>query len=405
MRAYLDILARPGALAFCLAGLWTRSGGAMMGIGTVLMVTSLYDSYGLAGQVTAANSAAWALGVAFLANMVDRHGQRRVMLPATITSSACLLALVLLASFHAPAWTLFAPAAISGFTGGSAGAMVRARWNHLLDDAAELHTAFSLESTLDELTFILGPVLATILATMVAPAAGLAAVVVLCTSGALVFYSLRDSEPPVARQPASGSGTAGGLLLAEPGVLPLALVAAAVGAIFGSIDVSVVAATEDWGNKANSGIVMACLAAGSGLAGFVYGSRRWGGALHRVFVAGVLALAGGTLLFLLADSPWTLAVIGFAVAATIAPTLINANELMQRIVDPSRLTEGIAWIGTATGIGSSIGAAVAGQLIDIAGHRGGFLTGVGAGAAAAAIGVASVSAIAKASRKEPEPAR
>ncbi|MDR1834115.1 MAG: MFS transporter, partial [Propionibacteriaceae bacterium] len=139
MRSYLAILRVPGALAFCLTGLWARAGGSMMGIATVLMASTVYGSYTIAGALSATNSISWAIGAAVLAPLVDRFGQRRVMLPASLLSGALLLVVVGLAAGGAPAWSLFAPTALSGFTAGAPGALVRARWNHVLTDPHQLH--------------------------------------------------------------------------------------------------------------------------------------------------------------------------------------------------------------------------------------------------------------------------
>jgi len=112
VRAYREILRIPGALKFCAAGLLARSGGAMMGLGIVLMVSALYGSYGLAGALAAAQAVAWAGGTAVLSSLVDRLGQRRVMYPATVVSAIMLAVVVTLAVLRVPAWALFAPVII-----------------------------------------------------------------------------------------------------------------------------------------------------------------------------------------------------------------------------------------------------------------------------------------------------
>ena len=117
----------------------------MMGIGTVLMVSALYGSYGLAGALAATNGVSWAIGTAVLSNLVDRYGQRRVMYPAILISSVALTLVVAFALWGLPAWTLFPPALISGLTGGSPGALVRARWNNVITKPEQLHTAYALE--------------------------------------------------------------------------------------------------------------------------------------------------------------------------------------------------------------------------------------------------------------------
>src|SRR5690606_7291357 len=104
-----------------------------------------------------------------LAGLVDRHGQARVMRPALAVACLGLTGLIVAAVVGAPAWVLYVTAAIGGSTIGSMGAFVRARWALAVGDGRELHTAYALESALDELTFVVGPVLATVLATGVTP--------------------------------------------------------------------------------------------------------------------------------------------------------------------------------------------------------------------------------------------
>jgi MFS family permease len=401
MHAYRDLFKVPGAAMFCAAGLVARSGGAMMAIGIVMMVSSLYRSYGLAGAVSAANTICWAAGAAALSMLVDRYGQRRVMLPAAMISAAALAVLVLLGTVQAPAWSLFIPAAISGAFGGAPGALVRARWTHAVSDSRQLHTAFSLESTLDELTFVIGPVLATYLATSVAPSAGLVAPIILGASGSLWFYSLRSTEPPPSK--ASGSklkrtddrekGPA--FLLLSPGVLPVALVTMLVGTLFGALDVSVVAATEAWERKSSAGLVLAAMSVGSALGGLGYGSRHWVSPIGSRWLVGMalLAVAAGMPPF--ATGTAFLAVAGLIGGLAIAPTLINLNTLMQNLVPASRLTEGLTWVSTCLGMGAAMGSTIAGQLIDHFYFRIGLLAAAAAAVVGALVALVSVRTVAR----------
>ncbi len=391
MRAYRRILSLPGAWQFSAAGLLARSGGAMMGIGLVLMVSALYGSYGLAGALAASNAVAWALGTATLSNMVDRYGQRRVMYPAVIVSASALALLVVFAMLGLPAWTLFPPAIISGATGGAPGALVRARWNHATSDPGMLHTAYSLESTLDEVTFVVGPVLATALSTGVHPAAGLIAPIVSSLLGAHLLYSQRATEPPVLPRSYASSDRpplTQRLVLLAPGVGAVVAVNLLIGCVFGSIDVSVVAAATEWGVRATSGVVLAVFSVASGLAGFYYGARHWASPLVSRFLYGVAALCAATVALLLADSIPLLCLFGLLVGITVAPTLINGNSLIGRLVTRDRLTEGLSWMGTGIGIGVAIGSSTSGQVIDHFGYHGGFVTVATFGTLAALIGLA-----------------
>lgn len=402
MRSYRDILAIPGALRFSAAGLLARSGGAMMGLGIVLMVSALYGSYALAGALVAANAVAWALGTAVLSNLVDRYGQRRVMYPSAVVSALMLAVVVVFAVLGLPAWTLVAPVVISGATGGSPGALVRARWSFVTSDPHQLHAAFSLESTLDEVTFVVGPVLATALSTGIHPAAGLVAPIVLCLVGAQLFYSQRATEPPVAPRPEPGTQRPAELrrfILLTPGVAAVVAVNLLIGCVFGSIDVSVVAATSEWNVRAASGIVLAVFSGASGVAGLLYGARHWHSPLPGRFVTGVVALFAATLGLFLASTVIVLSAVGILVGVTVAPTLINGNTLIGRLVLRERLTEGLAWMGTGIGIGVAVGSSVAGAVIDGYGYHLGFVTVAGFAALAALIAVVSLGGLRRAERR------
>jgi len=392
MRSYLEILRIPGALKFSSAGLLARSGGAMMGIGLVLMVSGLYGSYELAGALAAANGIAWAVGTAVLSNLVDRFGQRRVMLPAVVVSSTSLALLVVFAVAQFPVWALFVPAVVSGATGGAPGALVRARWNHVTTTPGQLHTAFALESTLDELTFVVGPVAATALSTLVHPAAGLVLPVVFSVLGAWLFYSQRSTEPPLlprAAQAGERVPLRERLVLLFPGVGPVIAVNLLIGAVFGSIDITVVAAATALDARSASGLVLAVFSLASGVAGFYYGSRHWRSPLPTRFLVGVVALLVSTVGLVLANTILALSAVGVAVGVTVAPTLINGNTLINRLAPAPRLTESLAWMGTGIGIGAALGSSVAGKAIDTAGYHGGFAVVVISAALAAAIAAAS----------------
>ncbi|MDR2896182.1 MAG: MFS transporter [Propionibacteriaceae bacterium] len=386
MRSYLAILKIPGALAFSAAGLMARFGGAMVGIGTVLMIQALYQSYGQAGILAAANSVAWAVGTAILSHLVDRHGQRRIMLPTALVSAVALTALVVLALCHAPIGWLIPCTIVAGFTGGSPGAMVRARWNYVLDDPRDLHTAFSLESSLDEITFAVGPVLATWLSTSVNPAAGLAGPIVLGAGGALVFYSLRATQPQIIPLPAH-SHEHRRFLLAFPGIAMVLGVGALMGALFGSLDITVVAATTAWDVRPLSGLVLGVMSVGSAIGGLAYGARGWVSPLWRRFTIGVCILGVTVCSLFFATNAWVLGVCGFVAGLAIAPTFINANALIGHLVPATRLTEGLAWLGTGIGIGVSIGSMTAGAIIDRFGFHGGFACVVVAGLLACVLGL------------------
>jgi predicted MFS family arabinose efflux permease len=295
---------------------------------------------------------------------------------ALATSCVGLVVLSVASAAHAHQAWLYAGAVLAG-CGGNIGALVRTRWTHVLTEEPRLvHTAFSLESALDELVFVVGPVLATALATSAAPQLGFLVPCAAVLGGGAWFVAQRRTEPPLAVHPA---GHRGGSILRRRGVVLLLLAFVGMGVIFGACDVSTVAFATEQGHKAAAGAVLAVFAAGSMTSGFLYGARHWRVSQARRFATAIVLLAVGVCLFLLVGSLGALAGTMFVVGFAISPSIIAGNGLMAELVPPGRLTEGLTWVGTAITLGNSAGAAVAGTRIDAEGSHGGyrFIVGVG----------------------------
>src|SRR5699024_2515616 len=139
-----------------------------------------------------------------------------------------------------------------------------------------------------------------------------------------------------------------------------------------------------------AGLVLAAFAMGSLIAGLGYGARTWVSALWLRFVVTLLGLTVGVSLFIVVTSLQALAVVMFLTGFMIAPTIIGGNGLVQRVVTPQQLTEGLTYVGAAMGVGVSFGASVAGTLIDRSGAHAGFVVVVAAAGASALLGLASI---------------
>ncbi len=378
LKTYRSLLSIDHARAFVLAGFVARLSISMRALGSVLMVSELTGSYGLAGAVAAAALLGEAVAAPRLGRSVDRYGQRRVLLGALVVHSAGTLSLVFSAHLSAPTWTLFATAALSGAAALPVGSLVRARWSALLGGSPALEAAFALESTLDELIFVLGPVLVTALALGVTPGAGLLGALILTTVGSLALALQRRTEPA----PAGVWNRSDTPAIRTPGLQVLVATFVAAGAIFGTLDVAVVAFAGQVGSPAAAGTLLALVAAGSLLAGLVYGTRSWRWPLDKRFLASVAVLWAGTLPLVFAPSVALMAPAAALAGVAIAPTLIAGFTLVQKLMPSGALTEGLNWTITALGVGAAVGAWTAGLIADSAGGRTAFSVAVAAGAAA-----------------------
>ncbi len=384
---YRRVLGLPGALAFSMAGLVARLPISMIALGLVVLISGETGSYSLAGMVSASYIVASAVFSIFMARLMDQLGQGRVLLAGlTVSMASLVLTMVAIeARWATPAPHLLA--ALSGATLPLMGSAVRTRWTNLVPDKRLLQTAFAFEGVVDEVVFVVGPTLVTLLATTVHPLAGLVTAIVAAVVGTTVFVSLKHTEPPPGGRRPRGSS-------AEPmgwRVLgPLALSAVCLGAVFGSCEVATVAFGDERGNTAVTGPLLAVWSLGSLLSGLVVGMIHWKTGHATRFRRALLALG-----VLLLPLPFvtTFAVLAgclFVAGWAISPALIAAISWIEETVPAARLTEGMAVFSTGLMAGVAPGAAVVGWVVDHYGASAGYLVPTGAGFLGAAIGYTTV---------------
>ncbi|MCC9739027.1 MFS transporter [Streptomyces sp. MNU89] len=378
---YREIFAHPGTGAFSAAGLLGRMPAAMLAIGVVTMISRLTGRYGLAGAVAATLALSSACLSPRISRLVDRHGQRRVLRPALLGSVAAVTGLLVSARQGLPAWTLFVFAAGAGCVP-HIGSMIRSRWAALHRDSPRmLHTAYSWESLVDEVCFVLGPLVSIGLSTQWFPEAGPLAALVFLIAGVLWLTSQRATEPVPHPREQHTAGSA----LRSPGLRVLVMTFGISGAIFSSVDVVTVAFAEEAGHPALAGPVLAVYALGSGLAAGVFGLLDLKGAPSRRWLLGVWAMALCTLPLLSAGNLLALAAALFFAGMTIAPTAVTTMALVAQHVPAARLTEGMSWTSTGVQLGIAGGAAAGGWVVDAAGAGAGYSVPVGAGLLAAVV--------------------
>jgi len=373
---YRRVLAVPGALAFSLTGLLARMPMSMASIGIVLLVQQATGSYRVAGVASAAYTVAEAgLGIA-QGRLLDRIGQGRVLAAAGALFGVAMALLIVCVEAGWPRGLVYVFAAAGGGTLPTIGSSVRARWSHVLGTGRELATAFALESVVDEIVFLIGPIVVTALATGWSPAAGLGIAVVACVTGTLLFATRRDTEPPAHRHDAA-SGPRPPMPWAT--VVPLAVVSLALGMLFGATEVATIAFTDEHGHRGLAGLTLASWSVGSLLSGLVTGLVSWRSGPATRLRWGALAMALGAVPLLFAGSIPVVAALLFVAGWGIAPTMVSSVSLIERSVPSGRLTEGMAIQSTGVIGGVAPGAALAGVVVDAHGASAAYWLPVAAG--------------------------
>jgi hypothetical protein len=389
---YRTLLRAPGASAFFLTAAVGRVGIAMTSLGIVWLVHARTGSYAPAGLVTGGFAVAEAVAGPQLARLIDRFGQSRVLPPALLAHAAAVAALLTLVATGTPDWVMTAGGVLVGATIPQLGALSAARWAALLrgERATVLATtglpaAFALESLANELAFLAGPALVSILGGSGYPAAGPVLAAALVVAGGLCFAAQRRTAPPA-------SGAAGrrrpGRSLLRPGFAVLVGVNLAIGGFFGAMQISVTAFAVEHGAAGMAAALFTVSSCASLLAGWLYGLRRWRTAPQAQLAAAAAGLAAGCLPLLMAGSSFEL---GFGVALTglaIPLNLVLCSVLAEAAVNRAVFTQAFVWLNSASAAGSAGAAAAAGWAVGTFGAHGGFAV------AATAAGVMAVLAVA-----------
>jgi MFS family permease len=383
--SYGRALALPGALRFSLSGLVARMPMSMVSLGIVLLVSTRTGSYARAGGVSAAFLVANAVFATPQARLIDRLGQGRVLSAGASAFGLALVALMTCVELDvSPPWPHLA-AALAGATLPQVGSSVRARWSYLVDDKQDLHTAYSFESVVDELVFIVGPALVTSLATVVHPLAGLLCAAVAAVAGTMALVSQKATEPPAVGRDRHRSDQA----LPWRALAPLVLCAFALGALLSAAEVVTVAYSDELGTRALSGPMLAIWAMGSLISGLVVGAVRPKAANRTMFAAGMTVLAVSMVPLPFVDGFPSLGICLFLAGFAISPTLIAAFAWIEEEAPAGRLTEAITIFTTGLAAGLAPGAALAGTVIERSGASTGYWVPVGAGLLGASLALAT----------------
>lgn len=402
---YAVLFSIPGTKAFCASGALARLPMSMMGLGIILALNHLYDNWTIAGVMSAAYVFATAAVTPFYARLFDRFGQRKVGKFVLAVQVVAMLSFAFAALVRVPIPLLFVLAVVMGLTQFAFGALMRTRWAYVLertDNSEMLNTAYALESAIDEIVFIFGPILAAFLAASVNPVSQLFVPTAASAIGGTMFFALRDTQPPVIRMvnvtaadaddadvrfanttdaDAAVAGTASDRLsmrqlktsdnrrkrnvLTYAGVIPLLMVFVVFNMSFTAFDTSMTAVMKALHLDSVLGVQLAMLALGSCIGALFFGSRELKGSRWRHMI---MFLALMTIGFVVIHACLgNLVLMGFVevlTGLTISPVFASGNLVVKETVPEESLTEGLSWVSTAGTVGASFGSMITGIVLD-----------------------------------------
>ncbi len=358
---YATLLERPELRRAIVASVIGRLPIGILGLAILLATQASSGSFGLAGAVAACYLAGLAGMAPVLGRVIDRTGPARTLLVCAFVFPATLVTLVAALRFGAPLWTAFVLAALAGATFPPITVCLRTFLRQRLLEEVQLAAAYSLESVLIEIIFIIGPMLVALFvayavastAVLFAATCGLAGTLLFLRSPVLAQWRIEE------RKPASLFGP-----LAVRGFVPLLAVILAYSGSFGLLEIGVTAYALESGRPALAGLILGLMSVGSAVGGLAYGSRSWRLPLARQFALMLSIMGIGIALLALIANVFLFAALGIAAGVVMAPALIIQSMLVAKTAPPQYATEAFTWSASCLLSGVGVGLAAGGLLLE-----------------------------------------
>jgi MFS family permease len=362
---YRALLALPGARApVVLSALGSMPIG-MFGLGILLLARDATGSFAEAGRVVGAFSAANAFGAVAQGRLMDRLGQTRVLRAAAIGHVPALAALVIAADAGAPTWVLALCALCGGATFPQVPAAMRSLWGMLVDEPAQRETAYAMVSIVFETAVVTAPAIVAAIVAVSSPQVAVLAAAALGAGASLAF-----TATPASRRWRGTEHDVGWLgPLAAAGMRTVFGVLIAFGTAVGIVQVAVPAFAADRGSAAAGGVLLAALSAGSLVGGLVYGARSWPGSQPRRLAVLMLGLGAGFALLAVASTQGALAALLVLSGLLLAPTTVVGSTLLDSVAPSGTVTEAFTVMVMAIVIGTAVGNAVGGEIVESASYQ------------------------------------
>ena len=379
-------LLRVAGVGFFPLGFLARLPYATSALSTLLLLQTSTRSYAFAGLACAAQSISTAVGGPLVGALADRHGHRSVSVAAAIANLGAWAAL--LAASQGTRVTMFAAAALVGLTQPQVGPLVRVHWSRLLrshDEDQLLPAALSYEASADETSFVAGPAIVGLSAS-VSPFAPAVLTMSLIASSTLPF-ALRHVRRTTQQHASRGPGKP---QLPRRPLTVMFLAMAAMGAVFGAVQTAVTVYADTIGEPGASGLVYAEFGIGSALAGAACAWLPQRFPLRARYVAFAATLCTGMLVLFAGSRLASLPAAVVPASFTVAPYMISLYTLTERLAPAERATVAMTVLCAGGPLGTACGQALSGDLAQAHGVDGALLVALAGAAGALLLALAAL---------------
>jgi MFS family permease len=336
----------------------------------------VHHSYAVAGLALGADTIGAAISGPVLGRLLGKYGTSRVLITTATIGAAAMAGIGLL---NAPPVAMIALALVVGLTSPPIQTAARTIYPTLVKKK-DLAAVYSLDATSQELIWVIGPVLATVLAAQVNTSFVVVLMSLIQISGAIWFCSNKEvSQMVIPRSNRKMGGVLTNKVVLTTAVLGLLLIGG-----FSGVEVGTVAVVP----KSLAGLVIGALSLGSIVGGLTLGNRvksRW--SLTWLLT---LILVGYLLVWVAPMNAIWISICLFIAGVGVAPSLGILGAAIASNLQAGDAAEANGWASTGQLMGYSAGAALSGIAIDSVSDTSAFLVSLVFGVGAILVAIMAV---------------
>ena len=351
MRTYAELFKTPGVALVLFAQLLARFPFGMQTITFAVHLEHVFGNYTVAGLAIAASTVGAAISAPILGRLVAVYGIKVIVITCSLVSP---IGFLLIAFAPLTEGQAILTALALGFFVPPIQPATRAVYPTLVKTEAMRNNLFSVDAILQEVIWIVGPVLTTILIATTTTTVPLVVMVFVQVIGGVSFALL----PMVQGAPIPRSKKRMGSVLRSRLVRVMIVVNLLFVCSFSALEIGAVAAV----GEAQAGFVLAMLSIGSVVGAIAFGHRARS-PLALTKQLGVV-LVGDLLIFLNAKDPLWLGTCLFISGIGVALAFATMSAIIAKSIPLDDTPEVYGWIGSGQNIGYGLGAALAGILVD-----------------------------------------
>ncbi|MDL9977965.1 MFS transporter [Microbacterium sp. ASV49] len=361
------VLRRSGVPYLLATSFVGRLPSSMAALALVRLVVDAGGGYAFGSTVTATYILGGMIGQPVLARVVDRTGRRRPVLVGAAVAATIGFVVTAFTVASLP-WLALGAVLVAGLATPPLESVLRSLWTVLFLDPVERNSAYAVDAAVQELAFVIGPLLTAVGILVFGAAGNVFAMAAAGLVGAVAFAA----HPRIRRtDPIKPEGAHGSPLLRAPFVRLLILVIA-IAAPVGALTINATAYAEMAGDPSISSWAIALNGFGALTGALLTARFPFRAAPERLVRRLGVMMAALYLPTAFFGAPVWLWLTFAAISGLLLPVLLTqVFALTPALVDAHHGNEANAWVISAFAVGNAGGTILTGQILGAAGTSAG----------------------------------